>query len=368
MMRAPILMMAGGTGGHIYPALAIARSLEQHAQSVVWLGTPHGLEARVVPAAGIPMERISISGLRGRGFLGWLTAPFRLGWSVFQSWRIIRRLAPKMVIGMGGFVSGPGGIAAKLAGVPLLIHEQNAIAGMTNRWLAKVAGRVLQGFEGAFSPAVEATTVGNPVRGDVRAIAPPAQRYNGRDGSLRLLVVGGSLGAKALNETVAPAIALMAPEQRPTIRHQAGSPTLGLAQDAYAAAGIRAEVTPFIEDMAGALSWADLVICRAGAITIAELINVGLPAVLVPFPHAVDDHQTANARSLVEAGAALLLPQSEMSPERLQSAMTNLGMQRETLLDRANKARALRGQDPVSLVLAACARLIDDEALSVEAS
>lgn len=367
MSRQPIMIIAGGTGGHIYPALAIAEGLQRRAQPVIWLGTPRGLEARVVPAAGLPIDWISISSLRGGGIVGWLVSPFRLLWAVAQAWRSMRRHQPRLVIGMGGFVSGPGGIAAKISGVPLLIHEQNAIAGMTNRWLARVADVVLQGFDGAFKEG-RGIVIGNPVRADIRAIAAPRERYADRSGALRLLVIGGSLGAKVLNENVAAALAEIPEDARPVVRHQAGTTTLELAQDAYATFGVCADVSAFIEDMAAALGWADMVICRAGALTIAELIDAGLPAILVPFPHAVDDHQTANAKALVAAGAALLLPQSELTPASLCAAIKALGSDRDALMERAEIARSLRRPDAVSSVIDQCAMLLNDHELQVEAS
>ncbi|MEM9171767.1 MAG: undecaprenyldiphospho-muramoylpentapeptide beta-N-acetylglucosaminyltransferase [Pseudomonadota bacterium] len=361
MSDAPILIMAGGTGGHVYPALAIANALRERAQPVIWLGTRRGLEAQVVPAAGYPIEWLSISGLRGQGAAGWLMAPFRLLHAVYQAFRVIRKTRPQLVIGMGGFASGPGGIAAWLARVPVVIHEQNAVAGMTNRWLARIAARVLQGFPGAFHERVAATTVGNPVRADIRAVPAPNERFAGREGAQRLLIIGGSLGAQALNEMVADAIALLPLEQRPQIRHQAGSRTLEIAQDAYARRQVLAEVTPFIDDMAAAFAWADTVICRAGALTVAELSCVGVGAVFVPFPHAVDDHQTANAAQMVAHGAAVLLPQSELTPQSLQAALRSLGVDRSAWLARATKARELRAGDAVTRVLQACADVLQQQ-------
>ncbi|MEM7764475.1 MAG: undecaprenyldiphospho-muramoylpentapeptide beta-N-acetylglucosaminyltransferase [Pseudomonadota bacterium] len=362
-MRAPIMIMAGGTGGHIYPALAIARVLADRAQPVIWLGTPTGMESRVVPPAGFDMAWVNIAGLRGRGVLGWLLAPFRLTRAVWQALRAIREHAPRLVIGMGGFVSGPGGLAARIAGVPLVVHEQNAVAGMTNRWLARFADKVLQAFDDAFPANVAAETIGNPVRSDIRGLAEPAVRWQDRSGPLRLLVVGGSQGALVLNQQLPAALAQMPESDRPIVRHQAGSNTLEVAQDGYAQAGVRAEVTAFIDDMSEALGWADLVISRAGALTISELCNVGLPAVLVPFPLAVDDHQTANAQAMVNAGAALIVQQSVLTPESLLEALATLGRARDSLLVRAEKARALRSHDAVAAVLTHCAELLDDTSL-----
>ena len=301
-MSRPILVMAGGTGGHVYPALAVARALEAHDQDIVWLGTHRGLEARVVPAAGIDMEWISIKGLRRKSFLTLLIAPFQLAWALMQAIAVIWRRRPSAVLGMGGFVSGPGGLAAWLTRRPLVIHEQNAAAGLTNRLLARLARVVLQAFPGSFNSSVVAETVGNPVREDIAAVAAPAARYGERQGPLRLLVVGGSQGALALNLTVPEALSKLPADERPLVRHQCGERTFDKAQSAYAEHGVEVELLAFIEDMAAAYAWADLVVCRSGALTVAELCAVGLPALFVPFPGAVDDHQTANARPMADAG------------------------------------------------------------------
>ncbi len=367
MTRAPVLIMAGGTGGHVYPALAIADALADRGQPVVWLGTERGLEARVVVAANIPMEWLSVSGLRKKGALSWLLAPFRLAWALVQALMILRRNRPRLVIGMGGFVSGPGGVAARLTGRPLLIHEQNAVAGLTNRLLARIATRAMQAFDGAFPRKLDPVTVGNPVREAIRDLPEPAERFASREGALRLLVIGGSQGALALNRTVPAALATMVPEARPIVRHQAGSATLEAAQDAYAEAGVLAEVTPFIEDMAEALGWADLVVCRAGALTVAELIHAGVGAIFVPYPAAVDDHQTANARALVDAGAALLLPQSALTAASLADAIAALGADRDALLERAEQARGQRRGDAITAVLAECAEVLGDATLGEDA-
>lgn len=365
MTRSPVLVMAGGTGGHVYPALAIARALQNVSQPVTWLGTAHGLEARVVVAEGLPIEWLSIRGLRGKGALSWLLAPFKVVWAIQQALRVMRKVKPRLVIGMGGFVSGPGGIAAWLTGTPLIIHEQNAVAGLTNRLLARFSRRVLQGFEGAFGHARRAVTVGNPVRATIRAVDAPDVRFSQRSDALRLLVVGGSLGALALNREVAGAIALLSSDVRPQVRHQAGDATLEVAQDAYAKHSIRAEVTAYIEDMAEAFAWADFVICRAGALTVAELVSVGLGAIFVPYPNAVDDHQAANAEALVEAGAAVLIRQAALTDESLRDAMLQLGVDRAALLGRAQKARAMRGDDSVAQILSCCADVLGDASLEM---
>jgi UDP-N-acetylglucosamine--N-acetylmuramyl-(pentapeptide) pyrophosphoryl-undecaprenol N-acetylglucosamine transferase len=341
MSSRPILVMAGGTGGHVYPALAVARALQQHSQDIVWLGTQRGLESRVVPEAGIDIEWISVRGLRRKGFLAVLISPFELCWALLQSLGVILRLRPAAVLGMGGFVSGPGGVAAWLTRRPLVIHEQNAAAGLTNRLLARLARVVLQAFPGSFNSRINAETVGNPVREDIAAVAAPAARYSDRQGPLRLLVLGGSQGALVLNQTVPAAIALLPVDQRPIVRHQCGSRTLDQARNAYLARDVEVELLPFIEDMAAAYAWADLVVCRAGALTIAEICAVGLPALLVPYPTAVDDHQTANAAPMVAAGAAAVIAESVLSAASLATMLREWLSTRAELQAKAEKARQL---------------------------
>jgi UDP-N-acetylglucosamine--N-acetylmuramyl-(pentapeptide) pyrophosphoryl-undecaprenol N-acetylglucosamine transferase len=354
MSGRPILIMAGGTGGHVYPALAVARALEAQARSVVWLGTHRGLEARVVPDAGIPIEWIAIGGLRGKGVLTLIMAPFRLAIALLQSLRVMWKHRPAAVLGMGGFVSGPGGVAAWLTGRPLVIHEQNAVAGLTNRLLARLARVVLQAFPGSFNSSRHAETVGNPVRVDIAAIEAPETRLAGRDGKIRLLVLGGSLGALALNESVPAALSRLPETLRPIVRHQAGERTIEDARRSYAEQGVEAEITPFIEDMADAYAWADLVICRAGALTVAEISAAGLPAIFIPFPAAVDDHQTANARPMVDAGAAEIMQQAELSSESLADVLQRWLRSREGLVDRARKARSLAMPDSLSRITGYC--------------
>lgn len=338
-----VMIMAGGTGGHVFPALAVARELrDAHGAEILWMGTAAGLEARVVPAAGFASEWIPVSGLRGKGALSWLTAPLRVLRAVWAALAVQRRHQPRFVLGMGGFASGPGGLAARLLGKPLVIHEQNAVAGLTNRMLARIANRVLQAFPNTFPASRKAVTVGNPVRAEILALPQPAKRLAGRSGPLRLLVVGGSLGALALNKLLPEAIRLLPPEQRPEVWHQAGR-TIEAAQQAYA--GLDAEMgealrlVEFIEDMDAAYAWADLVICRAGALTVAELAAAGLPSLLVPFPYAVDDHQTRNGQYLVDAGAALLIAESELNAQRLLAAIQPLLNDRARLLAMAEAAR-----------------------------
>ncbi|MDH4106926.1 MAG: undecaprenyldiphospho-muramoylpentapeptide beta-N-acetylglucosaminyltransferase [Gammaproteobacteria bacterium] len=359
MNAQPILVMAGGTGGHVYPALAVAEALRARSHNVVWLGTRRGIEARVVPTAGIDIEWVSVHGLRGKSVLTLLAAPFRLAWALAQSLRIVARHRPAAVLGMGGFVSGPGGLAAWILRRPLVVHEQNAIAGLTNRLLARLARVVLQAFPGSFSSRVNALTVGNPVRPEIAALADPAERLADRTGPVRLLVLGGSQGALTLNQTVPAAIALLAPDRRPLVMHQAGSRTLELAEAAYRDAGIEAELVPFIEDMAAAYGWADLVVCRAGALTVAEIAAAGLPAVFVPFPAAVDDHQTANARSLADAGAAIILQEASLDPERLARVLGEWMADRNALRRRAVAARNAAHPDALEAITAICLELAE---------
>ncbi len=354
MSTRPILVMAGGTGGHVYPALAVARALQASSRDVVWLGTHRGLESRVVPAAGIDIEWISVKGLRRKGALALLIAPLQIGWALLQSLGVILRRRPAAVLGMGGFVSGPGGVAAWLTRRPLVIHEQNAAAGLTNRLLARLARVVLQAFPGSFNSSVNAETVGNPVREDIAAIAAPADRYGHRQGPLRLLVLGGSQGALALNRAVPAALAQLAAELRPVVRHQCGERTLDTARQAYADTGIDVELLPFIEDMAGAYAWADLVVCRAGALTIAELCAAGLPALFVPYPAAVDDHQTANAGPMTRAGAAAIIQEAELTPALLADLLREWLKSREALLVRAEKARALASPNALHRITELC--------------
>jgi UDP-N-acetylglucosamine--N-acetylmuramyl-(pentapeptide) pyrophosphoryl-undecaprenol N-acetylglucosamine transferase len=339
-MSAAVLIMAGGTGGHVYPALAVAHRLRERQCQVVWVGTQRGLEARVVPAHGFPIEWLAVSGLRGKGALAWILAPWRLLRAIAQALAIVRRRKPSVVLGVGGFVTGPGGVAAWLMRRPLLIHEQNAIAGLTNRWLARLAREVLEAFPGSFPARVRTRCIGNPVRREIASLPLPEQRFAARSGPIRLLVVGGSLGAARLNASVPAAIALMPREARPEVWHQAGERGLAEAQSAYAQAGVEARIDPFIEDMAAAYAWADLVICRAGALTVSELATAGLGAILVPFPAAVDDHQTYNARYLTQAGAAVLIADRDLEPGRLCSELKRLCADRGILLDMARRARS----------------------------
>jgi UDP-N-acetylglucosamine--N-acetylmuramyl-(pentapeptide) pyrophosphoryl-undecaprenol N-acetylglucosamine transferase len=362
MSGRPILVMAGGTGGHVYPALAVAKAMQQQSREVVWLGTHRGLESRVVPANDIDMEWISVGGLRGKSSLTLVLAPFRLVWALAQSLLVMARLRPAAVLGMGGFVSGPGGLAAWLMRRPLVIHEQNAIAGLTNRLLARLARVVLQAFPGSFPANIKSETVGNPVRADIAALEDPATRFGSRQGPLRLLVLGGSQGALALNKIVPKALARLPQELRPMVRHQAGSLTIDAARNAYEQESIDVELLPFIEDMADAYAWADLVVCRAGALTVAELSAAGLPAIFVPYPAAVDDHQTANARPMVDAGAAVIMAERELSDDSLAGLLSDWLSSRDELRIRASKARSLHAPDAVSRISNLCLDLAEANA------
>ena len=362
MTGRPILVMAGGTGGHVYPALAVAKALQQQSRDIVWLGTHRGLESRVVPAAGISMEWVSIRGLRRKGLLALVVAPVQLAWALIQSLAVIIRRRPAAVLGMGGFVSGPGGVAAWLTRRPLVIHEQNAAAGLTNRLLARLARVVLQAFPGSFNSSIRAETVGNPVREDIATVPAPESRYAERVGPLRLLVLGGSQGALALNRTVPAALARLPEELRPIVQHQCGAATIDTARKAYAAAGLDADLVPFIEDMASAYAWADLVVCRAGALTVAELCAVGVPAVFVPYPSAVDDHQTANARPMVEAGAGAIIQEVDLSDASLADELKRWLTARTELLERARRARQLARPQALQRITELCLQLAGDPA------
>lgn len=357
-MSPPVIIMAGGTGGHVFPALALARLLRARARTVIWLGTRRGLEARVVPAEGFPIEWLSVGGLRGKGVLTLLAAPFNLLRALWQALGVMRRHRPGVVVGLGGFVTGPGGLAAWLCRRPLIVHEQNAIAGFTNRCLAPLAREVLTAFPSALAGRPRVRLIGNPVRADIAGLPEPAQRFAGRGAALRLLVVGGSLGARRLNEVVPRALALLGADAgapRFEVRHQAGEKLIEGARQAYAAAQVAGEVSPFIADMAEALGWADLVVCRAGALTVAELAAAGVGAVLVPYPHAVDDHQTHNARYLVDAGAARLIADAELTPQLLARTLSALcASGRAGLLQLAQAAREAALPDAAQQLLEAC--------------
>ena len=337
----PILVMAGGTGGHVFPALAVAEALRARGEQVVWLGTRAGIEARVVPAAGIAIEWLNVQGLRGKGLSSLLLAPFRLLRACWQALRILRRTRPRAVLGMGGFVSGPGGLMAWMLNIPLFLHEQNAIVGLTNRILSRFATAVFVAFPQAAAAIVGSECIGNPVRSGFSQVQEPAARLQARiDQPLQLLVIGGSLGAAALNRILPLAIACLDVGQRPLVRHQCGEKHLQACQQNYAQARVNAEVVSFIEDMPEAYAWADLVVCRAGALTIAELSAVGLPSLLVPFPYAVDNHQYHNALYLQQLDAAQVLPEDQLSPESLALKLKFFQQNRELLVQMAQNARA----------------------------
>ncbi len=346
-----LMVMAGGTGGHIFPGLAVADALRARGWRVVWMGNPDGMEARIVPASGYEVAWVRFTALRGKGLLRKLLLPFNLLRGFAQAWSQLARVRPDVVLGMGGYVSFPGGMMAVLRGVPLVLHEQNSVAGLANRVLAGVADRVMTGFPGVFK---KGRWVGNPVRPEIAALPAPTLRYAGHDGPLRVLVVGGSLGAQALNETLPKALALIEEKDRPIVVHQSGEKHLPMLKSLYLSAGVKAECVAFIEDMAGAYEWADLVICRAGALTVAELAAAGVASLLVPFPHAVDDHQTSNARFLSNAGAAILLPQEQMTAQHL-AEIRNLS--RQQLAQMAEKARELARPQATADVAQACAEL-----------
>lgn len=338
----PVLIMAGGTGGHVFPALAVADELRQRGIPVVWLGTKAGIESRLVPQAGYPIEWMSITGLRGKNALTLLLAPLRLMVACWQALIVLLRRKPCVVLGMGGFASGPGGLMAWLTGRPLVVHEQNAIPGMTNRTLARFATVVLQAFPAVFK---KAETTGNPVRQAICDIKPPAERFmsdreTGRR-ALRLLVVGGSLGAVTLNQLIPRALAKLDVEERPEVMHQTGLKNIDEAESCYRDAGVEARVEAFIDDMASAYEWADLVVCRAGAMTVFELAAAGVASILVPYPYAVDDHQTHNARYLEAAGAAIIRQQDELSEPWLTETIRAFNIDRQRLQKMAIAAREL---------------------------
>lgn len=355
-----VLMMAGGTGGHVYPALTVARRLTSCGATVHWLGNQQGFEGEKVPASGYVLHHVAVRGLRGRGVLGWLSAPFMLLRALWQAGRVINQVKPAVVIGMGGFASGPGGIMARLKGVPLLIHEQNAVMGMTNKHLAKIADCVLLGYAQAASALKapeKARVVGNPVRDEISALPPPSVRYATHKNAIKLLVLGGSQGAKQLNTLVAKALALLPVEQRPKVLHQVGQKWLEEARALYQQLGVEAEVVPFIEDIANAYEHADWVIARAGALTVAELATVGIPTLFVPFPHAVDDHQTSNAQVLVEMGLADISQESELSAEILANYMSKQ-QSRLDLHHRAMLLRRLSSANAVDEIVASAKELV----------
>jgi UDP-N-acetylglucosamine--N-acetylmuramyl-(pentapeptide) pyrophosphoryl-undecaprenol N-acetylglucosamine transferase len=346
------LIMAGGTGGHIFPGLAVAEALRERGWRVHWLGSPGSMESRLVPPRGFPFEPVAFGGVRGKGWPTLALLPLRLLRAFWQSLQVVRRVRPQVAVGLGGYITFPGGLMSVLWGRPLVLHEQNSVAGLANRVLAGVADRVFTAFPDVM---LRSQWVGNPLRAAFLAQPAPEQRFAGREGPLRLLVVGGSLGAQALNEIVPQALARVPASERPLVRHQSGERQIDALRAHYAQAGVDAELVSFIDDTAQAFADADLVICRAGASTVTELAAVGAAAVFVPFPHAVDDHQTTNARFLVEAGAGWLMPQAGLTPESLAAFL--LDIDRETLLEHARRARALAQTQATEAVVRACEEL-----------
>ncbi|MEZ0329986.1 MAG: undecaprenyldiphospho-muramoylpentapeptide beta-N-acetylglucosaminyltransferase [Methylophilaceae bacterium] len=345
-----LMVMAGGTGGHVYPAMAVADHLKAIGWNVVWLCTEGGMENRLIANKDYQKAMITMRGVRGKGLLGWLLLPVKLSVALKQAYKAIAQSQPNLVLGMGGFAAFPGGLMAWLLRKPLVIHEQNSVAGLTNKTLAHFAKQVLTAFPAAFGS--RATLVGNPVRTDITQIEGPEARLKTRNGALRLLVVGGSLGAQALNEVLPKALAEIAPESRPLVVHQAGEKHIATLQGNYQMAGVQVDAKAFIEDMAAMYSWADIVICRAGALTVAELSAAGVASVLVPFPHAVDDHQTSNAHYLSDAGAAILIPQTEFVVSRVVTLLKELS--REKCLEMAIKARGLGKPEATATVATIC--------------
>lgn len=358
-----VLIMAGGTGGHVFPALAVADELRSRGAHIHWLGTARGIETRLVPAANIDLHVIRIEGVRGRGILGLLKAPFLITYAVWQAIKVIRASKADVVLGFGGFASGPGGVAAKLLGKPLVIHEQNAVAGTTNRLLAKLANRILAAFPDAFSnsTAVQAQVVGNPVRRDIQQLPSAAIRYRERMDNklpLQLLVLGGSLGAKAINELVPSALAELPLDARPVVRHQTGRNHAASTTALYMQHQVDAKVDEFIDDMAAAYAWADVIVCRAGALTVSELMVAGVAAVLVPLPSAIDDHQTHNAKNLTEAGGGIALAQRELTAAKLAALLLTELADRKQLLAMAEKAQQLAKPHAATEVADICVELV----------
>ncbi|MCL7744511.1 undecaprenyldiphospho-muramoylpentapeptide beta-N-acetylglucosaminyltransferase [Guyparkeria hydrothermalis] len=366
MSRGVIYVMAGGTGGHVIPALAVAEALAERGYAIRWMGTERGIESRLVPEAGYSIDYLEIGGLRGKGLTTRLAAPLRLMRAVWQAIRLLRRHQPVLVVGMGGFAAGPGGLAAWLTRSPLVIHEQNAIAGLTNRVLSRLARVTLAAYPNAFgAPLPASRVVGNPVRGDIEALPAPAERFAGHDGPVRVLVLGGSLGAQALNEAVPEALARISGTTHLDVRHQAGPRHVEAAESHYEnanwGAGSRYQVSGFVTDMAEAFGWADFVIARAGAMTVAEIAAAGVGALFIPFPHAVDDHQRFNAAWLVDQGAARLLSQTEADVEHLTALLGPLLADRAVLLDMAERARAAAVPESTARIASVCEQTIDGQ-------
>ena len=352
MSQKTALIMAGGTGGHIFPGLAVAEELRARGWRVHWLGAPGSMESRIVPQHGFPLELIDFSGVRGKGLATLALLPLRLLRAFWQALQVVRRVKPDVVVGLGGYITFPGGMMGVLCGKRLVLHEQNSVAGMANKVLAGVADRVFTAFPGVLK---KAQWVGNPLRAAFTRQAAPSERFVGRTGPLRLLVVGGSLGAQALNDIVPRALALIPAENRPVVTHQSGATQIDTLRANYQAAGVQAELTPFIDDTASAFAAADIIVCRAGASTVTEIAAVGAAAIFVPFPFAVDDHQTTNARFLVSAGGGWLVQQSDLTPEGLAKMLLN--SERTALVDIAEKAKNMQKINATREVVAACEEL-----------
>ena len=350
------LIMAGGTGGHIFPGLAVAQGLRDRGWRVHWLGAPGSMESQLVPQRGFAFEAVEFGGVRGKGMTTLLLLPIRLLKAFGQSIGVIRRVRPDVLVAFGGYITFPGGMMGVALNKPLVLHEQNSVAGMANKVLAGVADRVLTAFPGVLPKARGVQWVGNPLRADFTRCPEPATRFAGRSGPLKILVVGGSLGAQALNDVVPKALALIAPDRRPVVTHQSGARQIDALRANYQAAGVQAELVPFIDDMARAYADADLVICRAGATTVTEIAVIGAAALFVPFPHAVDDHQTTNARFLVDQGAGWLIQQRDLTPEGLADLLQKT--ERQALMDKAQKAKSMQKIHAVEAVVATCEELV----------
>lgn len=360
MVEKRILVMAGGTGGHVFPALAVARYLSNQGWQVKWLGTANRMEARLVPQYGFDIDFIDIEGVRGNGIIRKIAAPFKILRSIMQAKTVIRHFKPDVILGMGGFASGPGGVAAKLAGIPLILHEQNAIPGMTNKLLSRIASKVLCAFNGTFKGMnVQAQVVGNPIREELIALGDKPRNIS--PSSLKILVIGGSLGAKIFNDYMPDVMAKLSKTTSVTIWHQVGKGNQEKVKQKYQqlnqAGGVN--VTDFIDDMEAAYRWADIVLCRSGALTVSELAAVGLPSILVPYPHAVDDHQTVNAKVLVDAQAAVLIAQKELDIEALYNTLQSLANDPQKLVLMGKKARSIALLDATQKVASACMALAE---------
>ncbi|MBT3014837.1 MAG: undecaprenyldiphospho-muramoylpentapeptide beta-N-acetylglucosaminyltransferase [Candidatus Thiodiazotropha sp. (ex Clathrolucina costata)] len=357
-MEPHVMVMAGGTGGHLFPALAVADWMKQKGCRITWLGSRSGMENRLIPDYGYPLETLQVKGVRGGGLKRHLAAPFTISKALWQAYRVLRRTRPNLVLGMGGFATGPGGLAARLMRIPLVIQEQNAIPGLTNRILAQFATKVFEAFPDSFGAEAQAETVGNPVRQDIVSLDLPEARFAKHEGAIRLLVLGGSLGARALNQCIPEALSLMPQKLRPQVRHQAGEKLLDETLARYRELAVEAEVKAFENDMAEAYAWADLVICRAGALTVSELAAAGLGAILVPYPFAVDDHQTRNAEFLVNVDAAYLIHQHSLDGRNLARLLGSLCANRKKLLEMAVAARSLAKPDAAVRVGRYCMEVI----------